>query len=66
MSLRRRGFDREALCLGDVISNEIFALPIGLGSDLWRDVPVVALVELGSSVVDVEMIDTEIAEGKGS
>lgn len=34
--------------------------PACLGSDLWRNVPVVALVEFGSSVVDVEMIDTEI------
>ncbi len=62
----QRRFDREALSLPDVIGDEIFALLTGLGSDLWRNVPVVALVELGSSVVDVEMIDTEIAEGKGS
>ena len=48
----------------NVLLNEKLAFPVGLRSDFGWDVPVGAAVQLGGTVVNIEVIDSRLGNGK--
>src|SRR6266568_2462734 len=57
-------FNGKALSVADVFYDELFARSVCLLPDLGRNVDVAAAVQVGSYVVDVEIINAKIYKGK--